>query len=76
MPGDVFGGAGGDDALGPDDVDEFVVVMADPVTGEVDAFGPYAPCVARAEVARRRTELVAEGLGEVLVLAVGLSRPA
>lgn len=54
----------------------FVVLMADPVTGEVDAFGPYAVATARAEVARRRTELVAEGLDEVLVLAVALNPPA
>ncbi len=54
---------------------EFVVVMADPVTGEIDAFGPFAAAIAEREVARRRAELAAEGLAEVLVVAIALSSP-
>lgn len=55
--------------------DVFVVIVADPVTGEVDAFGPFEESVARSEVARRRSELDAEDLGDVLVTPVVLTPP-
>ena len=56
--------------------DVFVVIVADPVTGEVDAFGPFDESVAQSEVARRRSELDAEDLGDVLVTPVVLTPPA
>lgn len=54
----------------------FVVIVADPMTGEVDAFGPFTEKIARGEVGRRRGELDAEGLVDVVVTSVVLTPPA
>lgn len=53
----------------------YVVIVADPVTGEVDAFGPFEEAVASFEVARRRSELDSEDLGDVVVTSVVLTPP-
>ena len=53
----------------------FVVVVADPVTGEVDVFGPYDRAAGDAEVERRRRELDAEDLQDVIVVLVPLNPP-
>lgn len=53
----------------------FVVIVADPVTGEVDVFGPFNEVLAQVEVARRRRELDAENLRDVVVTSVVLSPP-
>lgn len=53
----------------------YVVIVADPVTGEVDAFGPFDESVASSEVVRRRLELDSEDLGDVVVTSVVLTPP-
>ncbi|MDL5159606.1 hypothetical protein [Actinomycetospora termitidis] len=50
----------------------FVVVVADPVTDEVDSHGPYSYEVALREAARRREEFDAEELEDVIVCVVPL----
>ncbi|PVZ11177.1 hypothetical protein [Actinomycetospora cinnamomea] len=65
------GGTDGDTAC----PDAWVVLVADPVTGETDAFGPFDREAARADAARRRAEHAAEGLDEVLVVTVPLTPP-
>lgn len=54
----------------------FVVVVADPVTDAVDVFGPYDRSTGDAEVARRRAELDAEQLHDVIVRLITLNPPA
>jgi hypothetical protein len=66
-------GGGAEGATG--DASAWVVLVADPVTGETDAFGPFDRVSARADAARRRSEHAAEGLDEVLVLTVPLTPP-
>ena len=53
----------------------YVVIVADPVTGEVDAFCPFDESVASSEVVRRRLELDSEDLGDVVVTSVVLTPP-
>jgi len=53
----------------------WVVLVADPITGETDAFGPFDREAARADAARRRVEHASEGLDEVLVVTVPLTPP-
>lgn len=57
------------------DPSAWVVLVADPVTGETDAFGPFGRAAAQADAARRRAEHAAEGLDEVLVVTVPLTPP-
>lgn len=53
----------------------WVVLVADPVTGETDAFGPFDRATASADAERRRVEHASEGLDEVLVVTVPLTPP-
>lgn len=53
----------------------FVVVVADPFTAEVDVFGPFDKVGGDAEVERRRRELDAEELADVIVVLVRLNPP-
>jgi hypothetical protein len=55
--------------------DAFVVVVADPFTAEVDVFGPFGKVAGDAEVIRRRRELDAENLSDVIVVLVPLNPP-
>lgn len=50
----------------------FVVLVLDPVTGEMDSYGPYAYELALVEASRRREEFDRECLDEVLVVVVPL----
>ncbi|MCD2187939.1 hypothetical protein [Actinomycetospora soli] len=50
----------------------FVVLVLDPVTEELDSYGPYGYDAALAEAARRREEYDREDLGEVMILVVPL----
>lgn len=52
-----------------------MVIVADPETGDIDGFGPYDEMSARAEAIRRRHELDAERLEDVLVVVVTLTPP-
>lgn len=53
----------------------WVVLVADPVTGETDAFGPFDRESASVDAERRRVEHASEGLDEVLVVTVPLTPP-
>jgi hypothetical protein len=53
----------------------WVVLVADPVTGETDAFGPFDREAAAVDAERRRVEHASEGLDEVLVVTVPLTPP-
>lgn len=53
----------------------WVVLVADPITGETDAFGPFDGESARVDAERRRAEHASEGLHEVLVVTVPLTPP-
>ncbi|WP_433784234.1 hypothetical protein ACQPX6_28935 [Actinomycetospora sp. CA-101289] len=53
----------------------WVVLVADPITGETDAFGPFDREAARLDAERRRAEHASEGLHEVLVVTVPLTPP-
>jgi hypothetical protein len=55
-------------ALG--ECDGFLVLVADPVTGDVDAYGPFSGQAAALDADRRRDELDIEGLHEVAVRLV------
>ena len=69
-------GAGGGGAGGPGAAaSAWVVLVADPVTGETDAFGPFDETSARRDASRRQDELRAEGLAEVLFVTVPLTPP-
>jgi len=73
---DVSGPAGEGGAHdGPACPRAWVVLVADPVTGETDAFGPFDRPSARADADRRRAEHLAEGLDEVVVVTVPLTPP-
>ncbi|WP_433799834.1 hypothetical protein [Actinomycetospora sp. CA-084318] len=61
-------------AGGPDRA--FVVVVHDPVTDEVDAYGPTGEWDALLDAERRRRELDAEELDDVHVLLVPLAAGA
>jgi hypothetical protein len=50
----------------------FVVLVLDPVTDDLDSYGPYAWPAALREATRRRDEFDGEDLGDVLVLVVPL----
>jgi hypothetical protein len=50
----------------------FIVLVLDPVTGEIDSYGPYTYGHALAEACRRREELGREDLDDVLVAVVPL----
>ena len=54
----------------------FVIVVADPFTAEVDVFGPFDQATGDSEVERRRGELDAEGLTDVIVVLVPLNPPS
>lgn len=68
-------GAGDVNAGVPLAQDAFVVVVADPFTAEVDVFGPFDKVAGDAEVDRRRRELDAENLSDVIVVLVPLNPP-
>lgn len=53
-----------------DACDGFVVLQADPLTGDLDCYGPYSGPRASAEADRRRDELLAEDLQGVAVFVV------
>ena len=53
----------------------WVVLVADPVTGETDAFGPFDHASASVDAQRRRVEHASEGLDEVVVVTVPLTPP-
>lgn len=61
-------------ALG--ECDGYLVLVADPVTGDVDAYGPFSGQAAALDADRRRDELDIEGLLEVAVRLVAISSPA
>ncbi len=55
-----------------DGYDGYVVLVVDPVTGDVDAYGPFTGPGATHDADRRRAELEAENLHEVTVQVVRL----
>jgi len=79
VSGAAAGGVDPEPVGGPDVVGEraaaCVVLVADPITGETDAFGPFDRESARADAERRRAEHTSEGLHEVLVVTVPLTPP-
>ncbi|WP_433802809.1 hypothetical protein [Actinomycetospora sp. CA-084318] len=50
----------------------FVVLVLDPVTEELDSYGPYEYRAALAAAALRREEYDREDLGEVMIVVVPL----
>ena len=55
--------------------DGYVVLVIDPVTGDIDAHGPQNGLDAVRDADRRRGELDAEGLHEVAVSVVRCHEP-
>lgn len=55
-----------------DDCDGYVVVVIDPATAEVDAYGPLEGLASLRDADRRRRELDDEGLHDVAVTVVRL----
>lgn len=53
-----------------DACDGYLVVVSDPATGAVDAHGPFDGIGAAAEADRRRRELDAESLDDVVISVV------
>ena len=58
-----------------DACDGYVVVVADPDTGAIDSHGPFDGMGAAVEADRRRHELDAEQLHEVMVSVARWHRP-
>lgn len=50
------------------------MVVHDPVTDETDAYGPMSEWLAVVDADRRRRELDAEQLGDVLVVIIPVQR--
>ena len=50
-----------------DDCDGYVVLVADPETGDSETYGPFAGLAAVLDAQRRRQDFDAEGLDDVLV---------
>ena len=64
-----------DRIAGLDVCDSYVVVVADPQTGEADAHGPYQGAAAVCAADRSRRELDAGGLSDVQVSITRLHPP-
>jgi hypothetical protein len=56
--------------------DDYIVVITDPATGEVDAQGPFTGPDARAVAARVRTELNSTGLSDFTITLTRLRHPS
>lgn len=58
-----------------DDRGEYIVLVADPLVGALDAYGPMPWPVAQTLAERIRTELETSGLDAVVITIVALTGP-
>lgn len=61
---------------GVSECDGYLTIVVDPVTGAVDAYGPHSGLVAIQDADRRRRELDAENLDDVVVAVVRMHDPS
>ena len=58
-----------------DDRGDYIVLVADPLVGALDAYGPMSWAVAQTLAGRIRTELESSGLDAVVITIVALTGP-